>query len=137
MGKRVFRKQGGFTIIELMVVMAVIGILAAISIPLFISLKDKAIKGITEANLDTVRRSLYHYMANGDVNLYPRGSLGWSQIRVELPGANLPATEEDAKITNGTFAYASANGISFTVTALSTNSTLQPYLCDPSGVREN
>ena len=65
------RDSKGFTLIELMIVVAIIGILAAIAIPNFVSFKNKAIQGTAKANLDTVRAALSQYAADMDDNRYP------------------------------------------------------------------
>ena len=70
------RGQKGFTLIELMIVVAIIGILAAIAIPNFISFKKKAIISSAIANLETLRSALTQYAADRDDGCYP-ASLAW------------------------------------------------------------
>ncbi len=57
------RKRGpfGFTLIELMIVVAVIGTLAAVAIPKFSNLLLKAKEGATRGNLGRLRSSLSIY----------------------------------------------------------------------------
>lgn len=46
-----FRKNEGFTMVELLIVVAIIGILAAVSIPLFSNALEKARHGVDAANI--------------------------------------------------------------------------------------
>ncbi|MBI4375022.1 MAG: prepilin-type N-terminal cleavage/methylation domain-containing protein [Elusimicrobia bacterium] len=64
------RKSSGFTLIELMIVVAIIGILAAIAIPKFSNLIRKSQEGAGKGNLGSVRSALSIYY--GDMEgVYP------------------------------------------------------------------
>src|ERR1700683_5306991 len=63
-------KKSGFTLIELMIVVAIIGILAAIAIPKFAELIRKSGEGASKGNLGAIRSSLSIYY--GDMEgVYP------------------------------------------------------------------
>ena len=57
------RNQKGFTLIELMIVIAIIGILAAIAIPNYISYRDKSFCSAAESDTQAVASGLADYFA--------------------------------------------------------------------------
>ena len=60
------RGQKGFTLIELMIVIAIIGILAAIAIPKFANLINKSKEGATKGALSTVRSAIQVYYGDNE-----------------------------------------------------------------------
>jgi len=95
----------GFTLIELMIVVAVIGVLAAIAIPKFASLLRKAHEGAGKGNLGSIRSALNVYY--GDMEgLFP-GDLTALTVNARylaiLPPAKAPDYHpETSAVTQGT-----------------------------------
>ena len=60
---KALRKQGGFTLIELMIVVAIIGILAAIAIPNFLQYQMKSRQSEAKTNLQAIKTSEISFQA--------------------------------------------------------------------------
>jgi prepilin-type N-terminal cleavage/methylation domain-containing protein len=90
------RARAGFSLIELLTVMAVVGLLAALGIPRYQDMKRRAYAANIAADFNTVRLAAYNYFA--DNSTYPPdGDPG------AAPAAMLPYLPKNFSFDNGDY----------------------------------
>ena len=122
MMKKRNQRRRGFTLIELMIVIAIIGVLAAIAVPNFRRARERANQRACYANQKTIAGALEMYNLDNNTSvtqldltlLKTLVSAGYLQSVPHDPGQGGEATAEDYKLTEGTegqgMVYCTAHG---------------------------
>jgi len=126
----IVKTKRGFTLIELMIVVAIIGILAAIAIPKFSQLITKGNEANTKGNLGALRSALSIYY--GDMEgWYPTDNLASlttsSKYVTNIPLAKLPAVS----------GYNAGHGDSVNVTGNTGSSDVGGWVYDNTNTDSN
>ena len=118
------RDKAGFSLVELMIVIVIIGVLAAVAVPIYNNNVTKARMSEADASLGSIRTQLrVHFGENGEYPTADEDVVGasWNDIKEgELTGTYF---------ADSSYTYLSADGASFTLTCaagdvLNSNRTL-------------
>jgi prepilin-type N-terminal cleavage/methylation domain-containing protein len=91
------RTTKGFTLIELMIVVVIIGILASIAIPNFVSMQDRAKEGRVKGNMHTLQTGVEDFAIQNS-GQYPTAADG-PAVEVLLSGTVVPVNPFTGALT--------------------------------------
>jgi type II secretion system protein G len=105
--KRLASEESGFTLVELLVVMLILGLLAAIAIPSFFNQRDKAKDADAKESVRTAQTAIETYATDNDGSYVGATAGGLQDIEKTLndadlavPAASLSQTEYTVTVTS-------------------------------------
>lgn len=109
-------KQKGFTLIELVIVVSIIGILAAVTIPSYVRFAKRAKEAAVKENMHVVQSGVELFAVDNE-GTYPLAADA-AAVQALMPAATYPANPFSGAVTNVTWDIDPVNAGQISVTTL-------------------
>ncbi len=111
--RHLHKKEKGFTLVELMVVIIILAVLTGIAIPSYLALRNRARIQATRSEMQNIATALEMYAADHDA--YPAGNWGAASALVVADDYMNPVPQEDAWTED--LVYVMVVGTGYTLTS--------------------
>ncbi len=112
------KSEHGFTLVELMITVVIIGILASVAIPLYTGSVTRAKASEADAALGSIRTALRVYYAENSAYPIKTSSVAVTTLSIDVDATDLTGTYFAA----ANYTYTSSDGTEFTLKATGTGS---------------
>ena len=116
------RNEKGFTLIELMIVVVIIGILAAIAIPNFVAMQDRARESSVKANMHSLQLAMEDFAVK-NTGVYPVPADA-AAVKANFPSGTYPTNPFTGVVDEAPSSWA---GAAAALGRYATNSTTTGY----------
>lgn len=114
--RKIFKSEKGFTLIELMIVIAILGILAAVAIPNFLNARGKAQDAAALSTLEAMKTAMEMYAA--DNGAYPSAAKVTDVASLQTTlGDNWPSNIKTGATATGALIDVSCTDTTYTIWA--------------------